>query len=178
MNEKLKSVGGGAAGAIILLAFLSLPFIFIYGAVEFSIWALDWIPDAIGWLIIICLPIAILCLFPFCRGFSSNFFGLASFAFGFILWIYCLAYTYTEWGLFGVIVGVVFFGIGVVLTGLISALLSGAWIVLGNIAFLLGLYIVARLLSGWMAYLNENRRLLKSMEGYSSDQIVIPASRD
>src|SRR3546814_7199874 len=101
---KLKDVGGMAAGFVVMLAFLAIPIMFLMGAAEFSIWALDWIPGAIGIAILACLVIMPLAIIPATRGLASTLFGLALFVFGACLWLYALAFTYIEWGMLGVVI--------------------------------------------------------------------------
>src|SRR3546814_2125468 len=84
---KLKDVGGMAAGFVVMLAFLAIPIMFLMGAAEFSIWALDWIPGAIGIAILACLVIMPLAIIPATRGLASTLFGLALFVFGACLWL-------------------------------------------------------------------------------------------
>src|SRR3546814_1522462 len=69
---KLKDVGGMAAGFVVMLAFLAIPIMFLMGAAEFSIWALDWIPGAIGIAILACLVIMPLAIIPATRGLRSE----------------------------------------------------------------------------------------------------------
>src|SRR3546814_8890828 len=92
------------AGFVGGLAFLAIPIMFLMGAVEFIIWALDWIPGAIGIAMLACLVLIPLAIIPATRGLASTLFGLASFVFGACLWLYALAFTYLEWGMLGVVI--------------------------------------------------------------------------
>src|SRR3546814_4520035 len=112
LTEKLKNVGGMAAGSVVVLAFLAIPIMFIMGAAEFSIWALDWIPGAIGIAMLACLVLIPLAIIPETRGLASTLFGLDPSVFGECLWLYALAFTYLERGMLGVVIGILVLGVG------------------------------------------------------------------
>src|SRR3546814_4345121 len=68
----------------------------------------------------------------------------------------------------GVLFGVVICGVGVVLSCALAAIFSGTWVVLGNLVFLVALFVGARLLSAWLAHLAEQRLLRREMRDYPS----------
>ena len=161
-----------AAGVLILLVLLAIPIIFLSGVAEFSVWALDWIPGAIGLATLACLALLPLAIFPATRGFAATLFGLVSLIFGACLWLYALAFTYLEWGILGAVLGIVIFGVGVVFTATVAAIFSGTWVVLGNLAFLFALFVGTRLLGAWLAHLADERRLRRAMQDNPSSVIV------
>jgi hypothetical protein len=171
-TAKLRDAGGTAAGFLLLLAFIALPIMFLLGAAEFSVWALDWIPSTIGIATLVCVVLIPLAIIPATRGLASNLFGLASFVFGACLWLYALAFTYLEWGMLAVVIGVMVFGVGVVFTGTLAAIFSATWVVLGNIAFLFALFVGTRILSAWLAHLAEQRLLRRVMRDEPSRVIL------
>jgi hypothetical protein len=134
--------------------------------------ALDWIPSTIGIATFVCVVLIPLAIIPATRGFASSLFGLASFVFGLCLWLYALAFTYLEWGMLAVVIGVMIFGVGVVFTGTLAAILSGTWVVLGNLAFLFALFVGARLLSAWLARLADERRARRVMRDTPSSATI------
>lgn len=162
-SEKLKDAGGTALGFLIFVVLITVTVVFLFGAAEFSVWALDWIPNAVGMATLACIVLIPLMIIPVTRGFAGVLLLLASFVFGACLWLYALAFTYIEWGMLGVVIGVLVFGVGVIFTGALAALLTGTWVVLGNIAFLLALFVGARLLAAWMAQLADQRELRKAI---------------
>lgn len=168
----LKGAGATIAGFLLLLALLAIPVMFLFGASKFSLWALEWIPAAIGLAMLTCVVLVPLAIIPATRGFAGNLFGAAAFVFGACLWLYALAFTYLEWGLPGVIIGVMLAGVGVVFTGTLAAILSATWVVLGNLAFLFALFVGARVLSGWMAHLSSERRMRRAMRDEPSAAVV------
>jgi hypothetical protein len=175
---KMKGAGGKLAGFLLLLAFLAIPTIFLFGAAEFSVWALDWIPGTIGVATLSCIALTPLAIIPATRGFAASLFGLAAFVFGACLWLYALAFTYLEWGMIGVVIGVLLAGVGVVFTGTLAAVLSATWIVLGNLVFLFGLFVGARLVSAWLAGQAEQRLLHRAMRDAPSTVILTQKSKD
>lgn len=174
---KLKDAGGFAGGLLLVVALIALPVIFLMGAAEFSVWALHWIPSVIGIAMLICLLLVPFAIIPATRGFSAQLFGLISFVFGTSLWLYALAFTYAKWGLFGVVIGVMLFGAGVIAVGTLAAILSGTWMVLGNLAFLFGLFIVTRIASVWLSNLSEQRTLRRAMQENPSTAVIIAPHR-
>ena len=170
----LKNAGGMVAGVILFLAVLAIPIMFLLGAAEFSVWVLDWIPDAVGLATFACVMLIPLAIIPATRGFAAGLFGLASFVFGACMWLYALAFTYLEWGFVGVVIGVMAFGVGVMITGIVAAVLSGTWVVLGNLAFVFALFVGARLLSTWMEHLAGQRHSRRAMRETPSQVTITP----
>ncbi len=169
---KSKDVGGIAAGFLLMLIFLATPIILITGAAKFSVWALDWIPGILGIATLVCMVLAPLAIIPATRRIAAALFGFASLVFGACLWLYALAFTYLEWGMVGVIIGVFIFGVGVVFTCALAAIFSGTWIVLGNLAFLLALFMAARFLSVWLAHLADQQAQRREMRDSPSKVII------
>ena len=174
---KLKAAGFTAGGFLLMLAFIAIPIMFLLGAAKFSVWALGWIPNIIGAATFACFVLVPFAIIPVTRGFAANLFGLASFVFGACLWLYALAFTYLEWGMIGVVVGMLALGVGIVLTGTVAAVVSGTWVVLGNLAFLFALFAGTRLLGAWLAHLAAERRLVREMrENPSTATISLDAN--
>ena len=157
--EKLKSASGVAAGYLLLFVFLSIPIFFLLGAAEFSVWALDWIPGAFAIALGACVLLMPLAIIPASRGLAANLFSITSLVFGACLWLYTLAFTYLEWGMLAVVIGVMLAGVGVIFTGIVAAIFAGAWGVLGNMALLFAMFVGSRFLSAWLAHLAEQRRM-------------------
>ncbi len=176
LNKK-KEIGSKAAGFLLLLAFMAIPVVLLFGAAEFSVWALDWMPSVIGIALIACLVLLPVALIPPVRAVLGGLYGLASIVFGLCLWLYCLAFTYIEWGILAVVIGVLLAGVGVVFTGILAALFSAAWGVLGNVAVLVGLAVGTRFLASWLAASAEQRLVQKRMSEEPSSAVITPARR-
>ena len=133
---RVKDAGSVILGLAVLVGMLAIGIGLLTGAATFSIWVLEWTFPAFAITLLVSVALlAPLALIPPTRGFSAVGFMIASFAFGAILWLWGMAYTYSVWGLFGVIVGLVLLGVGVVPVAMFAALVHGDW---GN----LGMFVV------------------------------------
>lgn len=130
MLDKLKAVGGFLAVVVILTTGLLL--------LSFGVDGLAWLSiRAIPWLVpfsIYALAAAVIVLLPLTAIRAARpFVGLAMFAvaylFGLTAWLLGLLLTYSIWGGFWVIVGLVLLGVGVVPFGLLASLFDAQWIV-------------------------------------------------
>lgn len=175
--EKLKSAGGMAGGFLLLILFISLPVIFLLGAAEFSVWALDWIPGTFAIAIGACVVLIPFAIIPVTRGLAANLFDLVSLVFGACLWLYALAFTYLEWGMVAVVIGVLLAGVGVIFTGILAALFAGVWVVLGNMALIFAAFVISRILVGWLAHSVERRRM-REVARETPSKVTITQNRE
>ncbi len=178
VGEKLKGIGGTVGGLLLMLAVIAIPVLLLFGAAEFSVWALDWIPDVIGIAVLASIVLVLLAAIPGARFLTGSLLGVASTIFTVCAWLYCLAFTYIEWGMIAVVIGVLFFGFGVVITGILAAIFSATWSVLGNIAILFGLGLAARFFASWMLESAERRLIKKRMEETPSEVILTQPGND
>lgn len=138
MLESAKKFGTYLLGLAVLAAVLSLPFVFIKGAMWASenllppLFALGWI--AIAVVIVVLLPLS---LFRRLRGFTGTVIFLSSHLFGLICWLTGFVVTYSLWGAWAVILGILFLGGGVVPIGMVASLFKGEWQMLGLLFILL-----------------------------------------
>ena len=152
MGDKLKSAAGLAFGAAVAIGLLALPFIFIKGAVWASehllapLISVGWIAIAI--VLLILLPLSI---FKRLRGFAGAGIFIASCVFGLICWLMGVVVAYALWGLWAVIIGLLFLGGGVVPIGMIAALFKGEWQMLVTLVVLIALTFGSRLLAAFIA---------------------------
>ena len=138
---RVKDAGSVILGLAVLVGMLAIGIGLLTGAAAFSLWVLEWTFPAFAiTLLVSVVLLAPLSLSPPTRGFSAVGFLIASIAFGAILWLWGMAYTYTVWGLFGVIVGLVLLGVGVVPVAMLAALVHGDW---GN----LGMFVVTAVIT-------------------------------
>ncbi len=166
------SLGLSAVGIVVLLAIIAVPVLLLFGAAKFSVWTLGWMPDLIGIAALVSLALIPLAIIPAMRGVASSLLGFASLLFGISLWLYSLASTYIEWGMLGVILGVLLAGIGVVFTGVLAALFSANWGVLGNIAALLALTIATRFVATFLRASALRETLRKRVQENPSEAII------
>ncbi len=128
MIEKAKALGGMLLGIAIFVCVLALPVVFIMGAV----WASEHLLQpliVIGWIalavnILILLPLSI---FRPLRGFTGSGMFLSSYIFGLVSWLLGFVLTYALWGLWAVVIGILFLGGGVVPIALLATLFKGLW---------------------------------------------------
>ncbi len=73
---------------------------------------------------VICVPLAFI---PFLRRVARWGYLLSWLVFGITAWVLGFLVTLQLWGVVGVIVGLALAGAGVVLTGILAALIGGAW---------------------------------------------------
>ncbi|MPW27715.1 hypothetical protein F9L16_01705 [Agarivorans sp. B2Z047] len=126
--EKLKSLASSAFGIAIFIAVLSLPLIFIMGAA----WASKNLLQPlilIGWVllaldIVILLPLS---LFSSLRGYTGTGIYISSFVFGLVAWLLGFVLAYTIWGVWAVVIGILFMGGGVVPIALAATAFGGYW---------------------------------------------------
>lgn len=136
VSSGIKSFGATVLGLAVMLGVLAIGLGLLLGAAAFSIWVLKWTIPVFSWTliasIVVLMPLAFI---PPTRGYAAIGFMIASTAFGSILWLWGMAYTYSVWGLLGIIVGLVMFGVGVVPVAFVAALVHGSWGNLGMFIF-------------------------------------------
>lgn len=152
ITARMKDIGSIVAGIAVLVGIMAIGIGLLTGAAEFSLWILKW-TFPVFWiaLLISVVLLAPLSLIPSARGFSAVGFMFAAIAFSTILWLWGMAYTYTVWGMLGVVVGLVLLGIGVVPVAMVAALIHGDWSTLGMFVVTGIVSIGFRGLSGWLA---------------------------
>jgi len=128
MIEKAKALGGVLLGVAVVVCVLALPVVFIMG----SLWASEHLLRPLivaGWIalalnILILLPLSV---FKRLRGFTGTGMFLSSYIFGLVAWLLGFILTYALWGLWAVIVGILFLGGGVVPIAILATLFKGLW---------------------------------------------------
>ena len=149
---RVKDAGSVVLGVAVIVGVLAIGIGLLTGAAAFSVWIFKWTLPAFGiTLLVSFVLLAPLSLIPPTRAFSAVGFMIASFVFGAILWVWGMVYTYSVWGLFAVIVGLVFLGVGVVPIAMFAALVRGDW---GNLGIFVVTAVVAigfRVLAHWLA---------------------------
>lgn len=138
---RLKDLGLGVLGLALMVGMVAIGIGLLMGAAAFSVWVLKWTFPAYSIIFLVSIVVLVpLALIPPTRSFSAVGLLIASYAFGAILWIWSMAYTYSVWGLVAVIVGLGFLGVGVVPIAMFAALVRADW---GN----LGAFVVAAVLT-------------------------------
>ena len=152
ISSQIKSAGSVILGLAVVVGMLALGIAFLTGAAAFSLWVLKWtFPSFLVTVLASIVLLGPLSLIPRSSGFAAIGFVIASYIIRSILWVWGMAYAYTTWGLFGVIVGLMLFGVGVVPVAMFAALLHGDWGTLGLIIFTILITIGLRTLGNWLA---------------------------
>jgi hypothetical protein len=126
--QRVKDFSGIMFGVVIVLGLLAIPALFILG----STWAAKNLLGPLmimGW-IAIALDVAIflpLTIFRKTRAFAGSMIFLSSFIFGLITWLLGFILTYALWGVWAVIIGIVFLGGAVVPFALLATMFNGMW---------------------------------------------------
>lgn len=152
VGEKLKTVASGLGFLLVIIGAIVLPVIFIVGTTAVSFWVREWLPYVFWSNILIALFIlGPLTLIPPVRFIAATGFRITSIVFGVMIWVCGLGVTYDAWGWGGVIIGLVFAGVGIVPVAMLAALLQGEWQALIVFVILLGLAFGLRALGLWLA---------------------------
>jgi len=166
---KSKELGGIVLGLALLIGLLTLCMVVLNGIAAFSLWVMHWTFPAFGITFLISLVLLLLALIPLTRAVAAFGFLFASFSFGAILWLWCMAYTYSVWGIFPVVLGIVLGGIGVVPIGMFASLVHGDWSNLGLFIGTAVLMIGERVMAQWLAAKVDQRAAKRSeitVQGY------------
>jgi hypothetical protein len=129
--QTAKSIGMGLA---FLFAVIVLPLLYIYGLVWFSEKALPWLFLASAIVFAICLLVLLpLSIFRKLRPWTGLVIFFSSFLFGTMLFAFSCLVVLELWGAFGLVVGLVLAGVGVVPVAFLAALFHGEWALLGYV---------------------------------------------
>lgn len=128
MIEKLKKLGNVSLGLVGIAAVFAVPFLFFKGA----IWASENLLRLlilIGFIVVVLDVVILLPLSMFrrLRPHTGGLIYLSSYLFGLVTWLYGFIVTYALWGGFAVVIGLMFFGVGVVFMAILASLLKAMW---------------------------------------------------
>lgn len=100
---------------------------------------------------ILCITILpILAMWRRTRGVAGIIYFCSSYVFGLTAWIMGFIITLSLWGWFGVIVGLIFAGVGVVPFGIIASLIHREWMLALNLFLTVLLTFGIRFLGVWL----------------------------
>ena len=130
-ESRLKKVGKGALVPIGFVAFILVAVLVLRGMVWASDKALPWLITGSEIAIVICVFVLLpLCIFRTTRSWAGVAFVYTSYLFGLMLFAYSCVFVVYVWGYVGLVVGLIFAGVGVVPVALLAALLHAEWPVL------------------------------------------------
>lgn len=149
--DKIKNVGIGIGGLVAMLIMVAIPIIFLFGMTRVSMNVLPWLMPAFFWTLAVCVfllgPLALLTK---TRGFAASGFLLSSYVFGAILWVWALLLTFDLWGMFAVVIGILFLGVGIVPVALLAVIFHAEWSSLGDLAIMIVSTFGFRILAVWL----------------------------
>jgi hypothetical protein len=135
-QSRLKNWSMSVLGFLLMIVALVVVSLFLRGMV----WAFDkvlpWLNTASEIAFGICVfVVAPLCIPRKTRPWAGVAFVYASFLFGAMLFAYACLFVVYVWGYVGLVIGLIFAGVGVVPVALLAALLHANWSVLFDLAF-------------------------------------------
>lgn len=128
MLEKIKQMGNGLLGGLFFVGtFIAIAFL-LKGSVWISTIVLPWLFLITSFGVVIAFVILLpLSLISWSRKFGATALFIMSYLFGATLWFWGFLLTYAIWGWFGLIIGLVIAGVGVVPVALVASVLHGMW---------------------------------------------------
>lgn len=159
MKEKLKNFGYYVLGIAGLLLLLLVSVAMIKGAVWIGEHALQWLIN-FSWIVFainlfILLPLGLFRKTGIVGGMGMY---ISSYVFGLTLWFLGLLLTYFTWGFFGIFIGLVLGGVGVVPVAMLAMLLNGEFFTLVVLIMLTILTFGARALGIYLTSRAEEKR--------------------
>ncbi len=152
IGEKIRSFGMGIGGLAIVAALITIPVVLLFGAAWVSQKIFPWLMPAFLWTFAVCVfVLGPTPLFRSTRGFSAVSLMLASYAFGFVLWVWSFLLVLDLWGMIAVVIGLLLAGIGIVPVAILAALFHADWASLGDLAIMMVTTFGVRILSAWLA---------------------------
>jgi len=137
MQRSLNSIGcfivaiAATVGALLILSLFIrggvwfadkiLPVLFIFSVAVFI------------FNIVVCIPLA---FFKKTKEFSGKALFLSSYFYGVLLWLGCLVITFKLWGWFGIVLGLILLGVGIVPIAAIATVIAGLWSIVLHIIVL------------------------------------------
>lgn len=147
----MKALGALLSGLVGLVAVGAIIAAFIFGASWLSVRVYPLLVPASYWALLACVFVLLPgALFRPTRGFAGLGFLIASFVFGAVLWTWSFIVTMVLWGVFGVIIGLLLAGVGIVPVALLAILFHGEWHRLEDLLLLIALTLGARFLAFWI----------------------------
>jgi hypothetical protein len=130
-NGRLRETFESIGGCLLSIFFLALPLVLLVALLKSIGWIARVVLPIFGWISgIALLLVPVLLLISIARslrGWAGLGIVLASYAVGFSLWVWALVIAFVMAGLFWMIVGLVFAGVGVVFVAIVASAIHGEW---------------------------------------------------
>ncbi len=153
MKQFLKTIGGFALWIVGFTAAMVVVFLLVQGGA----WLADKVYPILIVLFLIALIVTVFILLPLAifrktRGFAGVGIYVASYVYGLTVWVWSLLLTYTLWGGFGVVIGILMGGVGIIPLSVVACLFKGMFSIALQVALvaafafgvrMFGLFLVA-----------------------------------
>ena len=171
--SRVKSIFESIAGLFIIVGFFAISIglivLFLKGATFMANEFLPFLTTASAWLfwilLILALPISFI---KRARGVMSIVFLISSYVFGVTGWLIGFALTYYYWGVFWLIVGLFFAGVGVVPLGLLASAFNGGWGQFWNLLLILIITYATRMYGFWLSEKYEEYEYAKTSRQFNN----------
>ena len=148
----LKKIRDSALGLVIFIVVVSSVVLLLHGMVWVSDKVLPWLLTISKYTIGICIFVLLpLCIFRKLRPYVGVAFVYASLVFGAMLWACSCLFAFDVWGYGGLIIGLIFAGVGVIVIAFLAAVLHAQWWVLLDLVVGIVLTFGTRLLGAWLS---------------------------
>ncbi|MDD5501180.1 MAG: hypothetical protein PHH57_05810 [Candidatus Omnitrophica bacterium] len=130
------SIGLIAGYILFAVGFILLAVLLMKGGIWLSAIIYPWLNGISLLTFLLCLFILLpLAIFRRTRAVSGIGLVISSYIFGITLWVYAFLLSYTFWGLIGLLIGLAFFGVGIVPIAMLAAIIHGDWWLLAELFF-------------------------------------------
>lgn len=147
-KDTVASIGGCLLYLVIALAGIAVLILLFRGVGWVSEKIYPWAMFFAGIALFVVTPGSLLLsIFRVSRGLGALGLLVASYVIGFSLWIWSLIVAYSLAGVFWLIIGLLFAGLGIVPVAFIAALLSREWSVAGQLLIMVVLVYAIRMFS-------------------------------
>lgn len=149
--ETAKGLGGFVIGLIGLVLVVVIAALLLYGVV----WVADWLKTLFWVLAKLALSVQILVLIPMSafrrtRGVSLAGMSIASVVYLILVFVASTVLAYQNFGIMGLVLGLMGAGVGVIAVGIVSALINGMWVEAADVAIVLVIWVGTSLYSDWL----------------------------
>ena len=150
--EKIKNLGWGLLGIVIMLGLFLLALLFIKGGLWLSATIYPWLVSIAGITFVICLLILLpLAIFKKTRSASAMSLLIASYIFGATAWVWSFLLAYVFWGFLGLFIGLFIGGVGVVPIAMLASMSKGEWGIFGQLVLVVIITFGVRFLALYIA---------------------------
>ncbi len=142
MLERIKEIGGIGSGLILMVFVFAGIILFVKGSFWVLLNLFDLFAAINTWVFGLILLLVFISVVPKMRIYTGLGIHYLTYIWGALFWLLCLGITYQYWGIIGILVGIIFLGLGVFFTAFLVALFNGgimaALMIVLNLAMIYG----------------------------------------